>query len=92
MAKGLPLENLLTETDTPYFPKKEVFEEMVSYWLLLPSTQNNLSPFYQYNNLSIGVPGLALEYAKEIAAIRGEDLSVVLTAVRNNARDLYNID
>ena len=50
-----------------------------------------LSPFFQ-NNLSIGVPGLALECAKEIAAIRGEDLSVALTAVRNNARDLYNID
>ena len=25
VAKGLPLENLLTETDTPYFPRKEVF-------------------------------------------------------------------
>ena len=25
VAKGLPLENLLTETDTPYFQKNELF-------------------------------------------------------------------
>ena len=42
--------------------------------------------------MAIGVPGLALECAKEIAALRGDYLSTVLAAVRNNVRDLYNIN
>ena len=66
VAKGLPLEILLTETDTPYF--------------------------HQHNNLGIGVPGLALDCPRKIAALRGDDLSMVLATVRNNVKDLYNIN
>ena len=83
----MPLENLLTETDTPYFPRKEVF---FSYQYL--SHFFDFSPLLQHNTPAIGVPGLALECAREIAALRGDDLGVVLTALRNNVKNLYNID
>ena len=45
-------------------------------------------PIDQHNYLAIGVPGLALECAKEIAALRGENLSVVLEVIKRNVRDL----
>ena len=62
--------------------------------LLLESllTETNTPYFHQHNNLGIGVPGLALDCARKIAALRGDDLSMVLATIRNNVKDLYNIN
>ena len=93
MAKGLPLESLLTETDTPYFPKKKVYlRSFYDTFVVTTRYYWTFSIFHQDYNLAIGVPGLAQECAKEIAALRGDNLSTVLAAVRNNVRDLQPLE
>ena len=45
----------------------------------------------QHDSPSIGVPGLAFQCAKEIAAIRRVEVDVIQEAVRDNIIELYKI-